>query len=87
MWKIVLQVWFFSGLFASALAGTYKVPRDEPLAALQIPDRWQTKEHGEMIETMSPDGRWRFLVTQPEPSKITESMGEVMRYLRQSRKS
>jgi hypothetical protein len=82
MWKIIVQLWFFAGVFASAFAGTYKVPPDEPLAALQIPDRWQTKEHGEMIETVSPDGAWRFLVTPPEPNKITESMGEVMRYIR-----
>jgi hypothetical protein len=82
MWKIILQVWFFAGLFASALAGTYKVPPDEPLAALQIPDKWQTREQGEMIETVSPDGAWRLLVTRPEPNKIAESMGEVMRYIR-----
>jgi hypothetical protein len=82
MWKSIVYLWLFAGLWASALAGTYKVPPDEPLATLKFPDRWQTKEHGEITESASPEGAWKFLVTRPEPSKITESMGEVMRYIR-----
>ena len=82
MRKFILHAWLCAGLLASALAGTHKVPRDEPLAAIQIPDRWQTKEHEERIETTSPDGAMRFLVLPPEANKIAESAGEVMRFIR-----
>src|SRR2546422_2324350 len=82
MRKCILHGWLYAGLLTSALAGTYKVPRDEPLAAVQIPDRWQTKEHEELIETTSPDGAMRFLVLPPEANRISESMGEVMRHIR-----
>jgi hypothetical protein len=82
MRKSILPAWLCAGLLASALAGTYKVPRDEPLAAVQIPEGWKTKQHDELVETASPDGALRFLVLSPEAHKISESMGEVMRYIR-----
>jgi hypothetical protein len=82
MRTLILPAWLCAGLLASALAGTYKVPRDEPLAAVQIPDGWQTKERDELVETSSPDGALRFLILRPEANKINASMGEVMRYIR-----
>ena len=82
MRKLILHSCLYSGLLASAFAGTYKVPRDEPLATVQIPQRWQTKEQDELLETASPDGSLRFLIVRPEANKITESMAEVMRYIR-----
>jgi hypothetical protein len=82
MRKLILHGWLYAALLASALAGTYKVPRAEPLATLQIPDTWQTNDHGELVETASPDGAMRFLVLPPEANKINESMGKVMRYIR-----
>jgi hypothetical protein len=80
--KFILDGCLYAGLLTSALAGTYKVPRDEPLAAVHIPQKWQTKEHDELLETASPDGSLRFLIVRPEANKITESMAEVMRYIR-----
>jgi hypothetical protein len=66
----------------SALASTHKVPEDEPIATIQIPNHWQTKEVGESVTAASPDGTVSFLVTRGEGTKIAESIGEVMRYLR-----
>lgn len=82
MRKFILHASLCAGLLASALGRTYKVPRDEPLAVVQIPQGWQTKEHDEFVESSSPDGRLRFLVLRPEANKIRESMGEVMRHIR-----
>ena len=77
----------FAALLCLFLAGpafgtTHKVPPEEPIATIQIPDKWQTKEIGEVVEATSPDGTI-FLVAVPgESNKINESIGEVMRYLR-----
>jgi hypothetical protein len=69
-------------LVASAFAATHKVPNDEPIATVEIPDKWQTAQRGEAIEASSPDGALHFLVTPVEQKKIAEAMGEAMRYIR-----
>jgi hypothetical protein len=69
-------------LVTPAFSETHKVPADDPIAAIQIPDKWQSKEVGEGVEATSPDGGLRFLVIPVEANKIAESMGEAMRYLR-----
>src|ERR1700720_506264 len=69
-------------LVTQALSSTHKVPADDPIAIIQIPDKWQTKEVGEGVEATSPDGAVCFLVIPVEANKVAESMGEAMRYLR-----
>jgi DNA polymerase I-like protein with 3'-5' exonuclease and polymerase domains len=70
------------GLVAPTFAGTHKVPPDEPIVTVQVPDKWKTTERGEHIEAVSPDGAVSFLVMTAEAKKINEAMGEAMRYLR-----
>ena len=69
-------------LVTPALSATHKVPADDPIATIQIPDKWQSKELGEGVEATSPDGAVCFLVVPAEANKVAESMGEAMRYLR-----
>ena len=69
-------------LVTPAFAATHKVPADDPIATIQIPNKWQTKEVGEGVEATSPDGAVHCLVMPVEANKIAESMGEAMRYLR-----
>jgi hypothetical protein len=69
-------------LATSSFAAIHKVPRDEPMATVQVPDKWKTKELGEGVEASSPDGAISFLVIPAEGMKVAESVGEVMRYLR-----
>lgn len=69
-------------LVTPAFSATHKVPADDPIATIQIPDKWQSKEVGEGVEATSPDGAVHFLVMPVEANKIAESMGEAMRYLR-----
>lgn len=69
-------------LVASAVAATYKVPKDEPIATVAIPNKWQIKELGEAIDARSSDGTLHFLVTPVEQKKVAETMGEAMRYIR-----
>ena len=69
-------------LVTPAFSATHKVPADDPIATIQIPDKWQSKEVGEGVEATSPDGAVHLLVMPVEANKIAESMGEAMRYLR-----
>jgi hypothetical protein len=71
-----------AALVTPSFATTHKVPPDEPIATVQIPENWRTKPLGENVEASSPDGGVSFLVTPVERKKVAESMGEVMRYLR-----
>src|ERR1700720_770756 len=82
MQKFVVSVLLCAGSIAPAISATHKVPGDDPIATIAIPDKWQTKEVGEAVEATSPDGAVSFLVMAAEPVKIAESMGEAMRYLR-----
>lgn len=82
MRKFVLGALLCAALMGSAFSATHKVPRDEPIATIRIPEKWQTKEYEERVETTSPDGTLSFLVVRPEANKIAEAMGEVMRYIR-----
>jgi len=69
-------------LAASAAAATHKVPSDEPMATVEIPDKWKIKQSGEVIDASSQDGKLHFLVTPVEQKKVAETMGEAMRYIR-----
>lgn len=77
-------VFSFLLLVGPAFAATHKVPEDEPIATVEIPDKWQTGQRGEAIEATSPDGAVHFLVVPPERNKVAEAMGEAMRYIRNS---
>jgi len=80
MWKFTAFLWAI--LITPAFSATHKVPADDPIATLEISDKWQTKELGEGIEATSPDGRVSVLIMPVEGRKVAESMGEAMRYLR-----
>jgi hypothetical protein len=67
---------------APAFCATHKVPEEEPLVTIEIPDEWKTKEVGECIQATAPDDPLHVMVVPPEGSKIAETMGEVMRYIR-----
>ena len=67
---------------ASGLAGTRKVPPEEPFATIRIPDDWQIKEHPEIIEATPPDKTVFFLIAAGERNKVGEAIGETMRYMR-----
>src|SRR3989442_15302161 len=82
MRKSVLDAFLCAGLVGPAFSATYNVPRDEPIATIRIPEKWQAKEYEERVEATSPDRAVCFLAMPPEANKIAESMGEVMRYIR-----
>jgi hypothetical protein len=66
----------------SVFSATYKLPEDEPLFTIEIPDEWQTKPVGEGILVTPPGDPIHLLIVPPEGSKVAETMGEAMRYIR-----
>lgn len=72
-------------LFASVLpafAGTHRVPNEEPIAKLKIPDQWNVREVGESLQATTGDGGVHVLVVPVEGIKVAESLGEAIRYVR-----
>ena len=66
------------------LAGTHHVPNEEPIAKVQIPDQWNVREVGEALQANTGDGHAHVLVVPVEGTKVAESLGEAIRYVRNS---
>jgi len=69
---------------SSTFSATHQVPQDEPVVTIEIPDQWQTKDVGESLQATAPAEPVHVLVVPPEGTKIAETMGEAMRYIRNS---
>jgi hypothetical protein len=65
-----------------AYAGTYPVPQDEPVVSAKIPEKWKVQQHEEFVEGTTPDGTLHVLVLAVEGKKVAESLGEGVRYIR-----
>ena len=65
-----------------ALAGTYKIPEEDPIVTVKVSDKWKTQEHEEFLETVSPDGNANALVLPVEGNKVAECMSEAIRHIR-----
>ena len=61
---------------------TYRIPEDDPIARVEIPNEWKAKEHGESLEATAPDGSAHVLAWPVEGRKTMESVGEALRYIR-----
>ena len=69
-------------LATPVFSATHKLPEDEPVVTIEIPDEWQTKEIGESVLATAPGDPFHLLVVPPEGSKVAETMKEAMRYIR-----
>ena len=70
------------GFAQLAGAGTYSVPEDEPVISVKIPEKWKVQEHDEFVEGTTPDGTMHVLALAVEGTKVAESLGEGVRYIR-----
>ena len=66
----------------ASFGGTHQVPDEEPIIKIQIPDKWKVREIGESLEATTGDGAAHVLVTPVEEKKVAESLGEAIRYVR-----
>jgi hypothetical protein len=69
-------------MLASSFPGTRKIPPDESIATIWIPDKWQSQQRGDAIEASPPDAAILFLVAPVEHNKVAEALGETMQFFR-----
>ena len=82
MREAFLGLLLWAGLVTPVVGGTHQVPQDESIASVVIPDKWQTQDFEDRVQTASPDGALRLMILQPEGTKVADAMGEVMRHIR-----
>jgi hypothetical protein len=82
MQKLVLAVLLSLAFCLPGLAGTHKVPRDEPVATITIPDEWKTEEIDGGIEATSSDGEVYLAIEATDSDSIKESVAEASKYLK-----
>lgn len=70
-------------LFVGSIsARTYRVPEDEPVARISVPDGWKTAQREEYLDSTIPHGAGHLLVLPVEGQKPAETMLDAMRYIR-----
>jgi len=74
----------FLALVSLCRAGTFHLPKDEPIATVQIPSNWQIDEQEEFVQATAPDQGCHVLVWTVEDSKTAESAGEAIRYIKRN---
>ncbi len=75
---------YLTALALSAAGGSFRIPKDEPVAYVEIPDGWQTRQEEEFAEAATPDGTFHLMLLAPEGRKVGESIGEAVRYIRRN---
>ena len=71
-------------LVSSISARTYRIPEDEPVARIAVPNGWKTAQHEEFLESTPRNGTCHLLVLAVEGRKPAETMLEAMRYIRRN---
>lgn len=82
MREIIVTLTIALTLVAPGFARILNVPLEQPFATMRVPDKWHVVERGEMMEASSPDHAMHLLLGRPEQNKVSESIGELLRYIR-----
>ena len=64
-----------------ASAGTHKIPSEDPVAIMTLPDSWEVDEIEDGIEATSADGEVYFYVEATDADTVEEAMTEGAKYL------
>jgi hypothetical protein len=72
---------FCAAVATPVFPAVHQVPEEEPLVTIEIPNEWQTKEIGESLQATAPSGSFHVLII-PSEAKVAETIGEAMRYIR-----
>ena len=59
-----------------ALAETYAIPSDNPVATVSIPEKWEPKAYDGGVEATSPDGKVYFAVEMVAADEVKQAVGE-----------
>lgn len=82
MHKPALTLVFLTAFAFSAVAGTHKLPEEETIATITIPDSWKTDEIDDGIEATSEDGEVYLAIETTDADNVKEAMEEAFQYLK-----
>ena len=68
-------------LVAAATAGTYKVPKKEPIASIAFPDKWKITEEDEILEATTADEDIYIAIEFHKAEAIQEAVEQTFVYL------
>ena len=79
--KLLLTVGCIAALSVPSLAGTHKIPKEDPIATITLPDGWEVDEIEDGIEATSADEEVYFYVEATDADTVEEAMTEGAKYL------
>lgn len=82
MLKFTLTFALAAALSLPAFAGTHKLPEEEPIATVTIPDSWKTDEIEDGVEATSDDGEVYLAIETTDGDSVAEGMKEAVEYLK-----
>lgn len=83
MKKLLLTLLLAPALAASLSAGTFKLPDDDPVASITIPDSWEPEEVKRGVEAKSPDGEVYMAVEFATSKNIDKVTTEGIDFLKE----
>jgi hypothetical protein len=81
MKKLSLALLLALALLTPSYGKTFKVPDEESIASITIPDDWKSKEIDSGVESQSADGEVYFYVEATDAKGIDKSIVEAVEYL------
>jgi len=76
-----------TSLAASALAETYKLPKEEPAASITFPDKWEVEAEEESINASSEDEEIYINIEIHDAESIEGAIEETFGYLKKNKVS
>lgn len=80
--KLTLAVLFATALVTPAFAKTFKLPDENSVASITIPDAWKSKEIDKGVEAQSADSEVYFAVEATDAKGMEKTVEEAVEYLK-----
>lgn len=81
MKSILLAGFIALGFCGAAVAKDVKLPDDNPVVTMTVPDDWSPRDAGEGIEATSPDGSTYIAFEVSDAKDITKLIEEAIKFL------
>src|SRR5436305_846831 len=83
MKKILAAIlWASVCISASALANTYELPDEKPIAAVTIPGKRKPDQYEDGVEAVSDDGEVYLAVESTDSKNVKKAMEDAFKYLK-----
>jgi hypothetical protein len=81
MKKLSLALLLALALLTPSYGKTFKLPTEESIASITIPDDWKSKEIDDGVESQSADGEVYFYVEATDAKGLEKCIEEAVKYL------